>query len=170
MVAEVRVVKEYFLQTGGGHQTAVVESGETEDPGLPVLLLGNVGLVQDLGQNVEDNEDEPTAEQGPAAFTTEELSCPGNVGVPAGSGSDVGDGEEHREAVSSRHQATNLTEGVHDDWEPLGVDVGGQGVLPEVQSVLLVDGHAVVWRLSSSSLIILKIKYRNIQPSNKDNK
>ena len=144
MVSEVRVVEEYFLQTGGGHQTAVVESGETEDPGLPVLLLGNVGLVQDLCQDVEHDEDKPAAEQGPAAFTPEELSCPGNVGVPSSSRGDVRDGEEHGETISTSHQATNLTEGVHDDGEALGVDVSGQGVLPEVQSVLLVDGHAVV--------------------------
>ena len=40
--------------------------------------------------------------------------------------------------------ATNLTEEGHNEREALGVDVGGEGVLPEVESVLLVDGHAVV--------------------------
>ena len=154
MVAEVRIIEENLLEAGSGHQAAVVESGETEGPGLPVLLLRDVGLVQDLCQDVEHDEDKPAAEQGPAAFTPEELSCPGNVGVPSSSGGDVRDGEEDGETVSTSHQATNLTEGVHDDGEALGVDVGGQRVLPEVQSVLLVDGHAVVRGLCSSSLAI----------------
>ena len=154
MVAEVRIIEENLLETDSGHQAAVVESGQTEGPGLPVLLLRDVGLVEDLGQDVEHDEDKPAAEQGPAAFTAEELSCLGNVGVPPGTRSDVRDGEEHGETVSTSHQAPNFTEGVHDDGEPLGVDVGGQGVLPEVQSVLLVDGHAVVRGLCSSSLAI----------------
>ena len=83
-------------------------------------LLSNIGLVEDLGQDVEDHEDKPAAEQRPAAFTAEELSRPRNVGVPSCCGGDVGDGEEHWETVSPGHQATNFTESVHDQREPLG--------------------------------------------------
>ena len=57
---------------------------------------------------------------------------------------EVSDGEEHGETVSTSSQSPNLTEEGHDEREALGVDVGGEGVLPEVESVLLVDGHAVV--------------------------
>ena len=144
MVAKVRIIEENILKTGGGDQTAIVECGETVNPRLPVLLLGNVGLVQDLSQDMEDEEDKPAAEQGPASLTAEELSCPGNIGVPSSTGGDVGDGEEHGETVSPGNQSPNFAEGVHDEREALGVDVGGQGVLPEVEGVFLIDGHAVV--------------------------
>ena len=158
MVAKVRIIEENLLETLSGDQAAVVECGQTVDPRLPVLLLSNIGLVEDLSQDVEDHEDKPAAEQRPAAFTAEELSRPRNVGVPSCCGGDVGDGEEHWETVSPGHQATNFTESVHDQREALGVDVGGDGVLPEGESVLLVDGHAVVSRFCPSSLAISKVQ------------
>ena len=144
MVAKVWIIEENILKTGGGDQTAIVECGETVHPGLPVLLLGNVGLVEDLSQDMEDEEDKPAAEQWPASLAAEELSCPGNIGVPSSTGGDVGDGEEHGKTVTPSHHPPYFAEGVHDEREALGVDVGGEGVLPEVESVLLVDSHAVV--------------------------
>ena len=104
MVAKVRIIEENILEAGSGDQTAIVQCGQTVDSRLPVLLLGNVGLVQDLSQDVEDDEDKPAAEQWPASLAAEELSCPGNVGVPPGIGCDVSDGEEHGETVSTGHQ------------------------------------------------------------------
>ena len=120
MVSKVWIIEEYFLETLSGDQTAVVQCGQTVEPGLPVLLLGNVGLVEDLSQDMEDHEDKATPEQRPAAFTAEELSCPRNVGVPPGCAGDVSDGEEHGETVGPGHQTTYFAESVHDQREPLG--------------------------------------------------
>ena len=150
MVAKVRIIEEYFLKTLSGHQTAVVQCGETVDPGLPVLLLGNVGLVEDLSQDVEDHEDKPATEQRSAAFTAEELSCPRNVGVPPRCGGDVSDGEEHGETVSPGHQTTNFAESVHDQRETLGADWSTAEVRDTVRDSEVADASSLMSSRHSS--------------------
>ena len=77
---------------------------------------------------------------------------PGHVCVPARGVGDVRHCEEDWETVSPGCKSAGSSEDVHDEREGLGVDVGGEGVLPEGEGVLLADGQAVVRGLCACPL------------------